>query len=229
MSEARKIFPMAAFAALLKGVEQEAQAASVKELLSFMTGREICDCGKPIASALCRAYIYEQHPELARMKGGDVVAMGDNVSVTQLPPLAKNELDAIFARMEGMMKAQEELTAKVASLETSLAGANAKLEETGKSLAFYKGKVEAFEESAKGEGEKVLVTSQAKVEEYIGKVDELLKMIEDVKKHGVVTVAAGGAAPAAGAAAAAPAAEEAAVPDSFGFGASAPSSDGFGF
>ncbi|AGW14496.1 hypothetical protein [Megalodesulfovibrio gigas] len=228
MSEARKIFPMAAFAALLKGVEQEAQAATVKELLSFMTGREICDCGVPVASALCRAYIYEQHPELARMKGGEVVAMGDNVSVTQLPPLAKNEVDALFARMEGMMKAKDELTTKVSALEVSLTEASAKLDETAKSMAFYKGKAEAFEAAAKGEGEKVLVTSQAKVEEYIGKVDELLKMIEDVKKHGVVTVATGGAAPAAGAAAA-PAAEEAAVPDSFGFGSSAPSSDGFGF
>ena len=59
-----------------------------------------------------------------------------------------------------------------------------------------------LEASMKDEGEKVIVASEAKVTEYIGKVDELLKMIEDVKKHGVVTVAAGGAAPAGDGAAA---------------------------
>lgn len=228
MSEARKIFPMAAFAALLKGVEQEAQAAQVKELLSFMTGRDICDCGKALATALCKAHIYEQHPELARMQGGEVVAMGDNVSVTPLPPMAKNEADALFGRMEGMKKDNEVLQTKVSELETAKAEVDAKLQETAKSMAEYKGKAEAFEQAGKGKGEEMLVASQAKVEEYIGKVDELLKMIEDVKKHGVVTVAAGGAA-AGGAAAAADAPAEDAVPDDFGFGASAPSSDGFGF
>ena len=55
-------------------------------------------------------------------------------------------------------------------------------------------KAKRLEASSKDEGEKVIVASEAKVTEYIGKVDELLKMIEDVKKHGVVTVAAGGAA-----------------------------------
>ena len=62
-------------------------------------------------------------------------------------------------------------------------------------------KAKKLEASMKDEGEKVIVASEAKVTEYIGKVDELLKMIEDVKKHGVVTVAAGGAAPAGGEAA----------------------------
>jgi pyridoxal biosynthesis lyase PdxS len=80
-------------------------------------------------------------------------------------------------------------------------------------------KVKSLEASMQSEGEKLIVASEAKVTEYIGKVDELLKMIEDVKKHGVVTVAAGGAAPAGAAAGTGSAPDAGGEPEAdFGFG-----------
>lgn len=227
MADARKIFSMSTFAAYIKGVNKEAQSANIKEMLEHLTGREIDADMQPFAEALGKAYVYEQHPELAKMKGKEVLNMGDNVSVTPMPAEAKAEADAVFARIEGYKKTLEEQAAKIKELEVAKAEFETKATALEKDVAEYKGKVEAYEASAKGEGDKVIVTSQQTVEEYIGKVNELLEQIENVKKHGVVTVAAGD-----GGAAAAPAeaAEESGgVPDDFGFGASGASSDGFGF
>lgn len=193
MSEARKTFPMSTFVSYLKGGEIN---QNVKDLLAFMTQKDINDEFKPFAAALAKAWIYEQHPELAKMKTGQVSGLGDNVSVGALPGDVMTCVDTIFGKLAEYHQTIADQGEAVKDLEAKLAGAEAKLAETEKALAEYKGKCEAFEASASGEGDKVIVNSQAKVEEYIGKVDELLAMIEDVKKNGVVTVAAG-AAPAA--------------------------------
>ncbi len=226
MSEERKIFPMSTFAAFLKGVQKDAQKGAVKEMLEHLTGRDLDDDMIPFAEAIGKAYVYEQHPQLVSMKDTEVLTMGDNVSVTPLPPETKAEADAVFARIENAKKTVVEQAETITSLEADNAQFASKNAELEKAVAEYKGKVEAFEASAKGDGDKIIVASQATVEEYIGKVKELLEQIEDVKKHGVVTVAAGGAAAGA---AAAPAEEAGGVPDDFGFGASGSDSDGFGF
>ncbi|SMF27477.1 hypothetical protein [Desulfovibrio gilichinskyi] len=223
MSEARKTFPMSTFVAYVKGGESN---NSVQELLSYMTQKDINAEFEPFAAALAKAWIYEQHPELAKMKTGQVAGLGENVSVGALPGDVMVQVDSIFTKLADYHTTINAQADAIKDLEVKLAAAEGKLSVSEKALAEYKGKCEAFEASGKGEGDKVIVTSQAKVEEYIGKVDELLALIEDVKKNGVVTVAAG--APAAGGAA--PAAGETNAPatggapeESFGFG-----SDPFG-
>jgi hypothetical protein len=186
---------MSTFAAYLKG-DKAAQKQTIVELLSFMTKKEIDAEFEPFAAALAKAWIYEQHPELAKMKKGDISGLGDNVSVVELPGETLGEVDGIFAKLAEYRKSIGELSAKLQKSEVALAETSAKLKETEKQLAAANGELSKLKASGKDEGDKVIVTSQAKVEEYIGKVADLLKMIEDVKKHGVVTVAAG--APAAG-------------------------------
>ena len=113
-----------------------------------------------------------------------------------------------------------------ASLNVLLGRVNAKggmtvLPAAAKAIASAVGR-----ESAKDAGEKVIVASEAKVVEYIGKVDELLKMIEDVKKHGVVTVSGGGAAAGGEAAGGSGEPEVGGAPSSdFGFGSDAFATD----
>ncbi|WP_027720405.1 hypothetical protein [Maridesulfovibrio zosterae] len=226
MSEARKTFPMSTFVSYIKGGESN---NSVQELLGYMTQKDIDAEFEPFAAALAKAWIYEQHPELAKMKTGQVAGLGENVSVGALSGDVMVQVDAIFGKLADYRSTGAAQAAKIQELETKLAAAEGKLGETEKAMAEYKGKCEAFEASSKGEGDKVIVTSQEKVEEYIGKVDELLKMIEDVKKHGVVTVASGavaeGAAPA-GDSAGAPATGGAPAED-FGFGSDPFSDEGW--
>ena len=65
MSEARKTFPMSTFVSYIKGGESN---NSVQELLGYMTQKDIDAEFEPFAAALAKAWIYEQHPELAKMK-----------------------------------------------------------------------------------------------------------------------------------------------------------------
>ncbi|WP_432738389.1 hypothetical protein [Maridesulfovibrio sp. FT414] len=228
MSEARKTFPMSTFVSYIKGGESN---NSVQELLGYMTQKDIDAEFEPFAAALAKAWIYEQHPELAKMKTAQVAGLGENVSVGALPGDVMVQVDSIFAKLADYRSTVAAQAAKVQELETKLAAAEGKLGQTEKAMAEYKGKCEAFEASGKDEGDKVIVTSQAKVEEYIGKVDELLKMIEDVKKHGVVTVAAGAvagaAAPAADAGSAGAPATGGAPAEDFGFGSDPFSDEGW--
>jgi hypothetical protein len=199
MAEARKVFPMNSFVSYLKGVDKEGNKKGVAEMVGFMAGMEIDAELAPFAAALAKAWIYEQHPELVRMSGGELGATAQNVSVSVLPPDVVAEVNAIFAKLTEYKKTNDEMAAKLAKVEKELAEKTAILKDVEVRMKTAEDKAKRLEASAKDEGEKVIVASEAKVVEYIGKVDELLKMIEDVKKHGVVTVAAGGAAPAAAA------------------------------
>lgn len=202
MAEARKVFPMNAFVSYLKGVDKEGNKKAVAEMVGFMAGMEIDAELAPFAAALAKSWIYEQHPELVRMSSGELGSTAQNVSVSVLPPDVVAEISAIFAKLAETKKANEEMSAKLATVEKELAEKTAILKDVEVRCKAAEDKAKKLEASMKDEGEKVIVASEAKVTEYIGKVDELLKMIEDVKKHGVVTVAAGGAAPAGGEAAA---------------------------
>ncbi len=196
MAEARKVFPMNAFVSYLKGVDKEGNKKAVAEMVGFMAGMEIDAELAPFAAALAKAWVYEQHPELVRMSSGELGTTAQNVSVSVLPPDVVAEISAIFSKLSETKKANEEMAAKLAKVEKELAEKTAILKDVEVRCKAAEDKAKKLEASMKDEGEKVIVASEAKVTEYIGKVDELLKMIEDVKKHGVVTVAAGGAAPA---------------------------------
>jgi len=196
MAEARKVFPMNTFVSYLKGIDKEGNKKGVAEMVGFMTGMEIDAELAPFAAALAKAWIYEQHPELVRMSGGELGSSAQNVSVSVLPPDVVAEVSAIFGKLSEAKKTLDEQATKLAAVEKELAEKTAILKDAEVRCKAAEDKANKLEASMKDEGEKVIVASEAKVTEYIGKVDELLKMIEDVKKHGVVTVAAGGAAPA---------------------------------
>lgn len=208
MSEARKIFPMDTFVAYLKGEGTE----SVDELLAYMTQKDLDADSTPFAAALVKAWIYEQHPELTKMSKGQVVELGQSVSVAPMPVKAKAEIDEVFdklAEYKGQINAKE---AKIAELNTTLAAKDAE-------VAALAAKVKEFESQKKGEAEALFVTTEARIVEFTGKLEALLKEVEEVKKTGVVVAGvagvAAGAAPATEGGAGAPA--EAGAGDDFGF------------
>ncbi|EPR44423.1 hypothetical protein dsx2_1784 [Desulfovibrio sp. X2] len=224
MAEARKTFPMSTFAAYLKGAGKEGQKQNITELLSFMTGSAIDAEGEPFAAALAKAWIYEQHPELAKMAAGQVGGLGDNVSVVELPEGVKSDVAAIFAKLGEYRKTIADQKTRVAELEKKLAETEGKLAETSKAMADYKGKYEALEASGKGEGEKVIVAAEEKVTGLNTQLGDLAGEIEKVKSSIIAILKA---APAGGAAGGAAASETAgagapevggAPADTFGFG-----------
>jgi hypothetical protein len=194
MSEARKIFPMDTFVAYLKGDG----SASVAEMLGYLTQKDLDTESVPFAAALAKAWIYEQHPELTKMSKGQMVELGQSVSVAPMPVKAKTEVDEVFAKLaeyKGQINAKaakiDELTKALAAKEGEVAALTAKVKE--------------FEGQKKGEAESLFVTTEARIVEFTGKLEALLKEVEEVKKTGVVVagvagVAAAGAAPAAEAA-----------------------------
>jgi len=226
MAEARKVFPMNTFVSYLKGTDKEGNKKGVAEMVGFMAGMEIDAELAPFAAALAKAWIYEQHPELVRMSSGELGSTAQNVSVAVLPPDVVAEVNAIFAKLTESKKTIDEQTAKLAKVEKELAEKTAILKDVEVRMKAAEDKAKRLEDSAQGAGEKVIVASEAKVVEYIGKVDELLKMIEDVKKHGVVTVSGGGAAAGGEAAGGSGEPEVGGAPSSdFGFGSDAFATD----
>ncbi|EFL50550.1 conserved hypothetical protein [Solidesulfovibrio fructosivorans JJ]] len=226
MAEARKVFPMNAFVSYLKGVDKEGNKKAVADMVGYMAGMEIDAELAPFAAALAKAWIYEQHPELVRMSSGELSSSAQNVSVSVMPPDVVAEVNAIFAKLTETKKANEELAAKLEKVEAELAEKTAILKDVEVRCKAAEDKAGKLEASMKDEGEKVIVASEAKVTEYIGKVDELLKMIEDVKKHGVVTVAGGGAAAGGEASSGSGEPEVGGEPSSdFGFGSDAFATD----
>ena len=214
MSEERKTFPMSTFVSFISGEGKEAQAQNINDLLAYLTGADIDADNEMFAAALAKSWVYEQHPELVSMKAAEIAEKGDNVSVA---PLADADaVEAIFAKLAEYKSTVATQATAVADLEKKYAEAAAKLEQTEKDLAEYKGKCEAFEASAKGTGDEVIVASKAVVDEYVAQVAELTKAIEDIK-NGVATMAVAAPAADGAAPAAADAAPESSAGDDFGF------------
>ncbi|MFP5239222.1 MAG: hypothetical protein ACLGQW_05260 [Acidobacteriota bacterium] len=201
-----KVFPMNTFISYLKGMDKEGQKKSVVEMVGYMADTVIDEELAPFAKAIAKAWIYEQHPEVISMSANQLASSGKNVSVPKLPTETMGEINALFAKLAEYKTTAVAQAEELATVKADLAAKSAMLTDVEAKLKVAEASVKRFEESSKQESEKLIVAPLAKVNEYIGKVDELLKMIEDVKKHGVVTVAAGGAggAPAAGGAAAEP-------------------------
>ena len=203
-----KVFPMNTFMSYLKGVDKDGQKKGVTELVGYMADTTVDEELAPFAAAIAKAWIYEQHPEVIAMSPAQLAAAGKNVSVPKLPAESIGEVGALFAKLGEYKTTINAQAEELAAVKGDLAAKSATLADVETKLKAAEASVKRFEDSSKQESEKLLVAPLGKVNEYIGKVDELLKMIEDVKKHGVVTVASGGgSAPAGGGAPAAAAAE----------------------
>jgi phosphoglycolate phosphatase-like HAD superfamily hydrolase len=212
MSEARKIFPMDTFVAYLKDDEDN----SVTEMLGYLTQKTLDDDFAPFAAALSKAWIYEQHPELTKMSKGQVMELGQSVSVAPMPVKAKAKVDEVFDKLADYKAQINAKTEEVEELTKTLADRDAKIAE-------LTAKVKEFEDQKKGKAEELFVTTEARIVEFTGKLEALLKEVEEVKKTGVVVAGVAGAAATAGAASSgdgAPA--EAAAGDGFGFSGGAP-------
>ncbi len=208
MSEARKVFPMTTFVSYLKGES----GADLGELLQYMTQKELDADFMPFAAALAKAWVYEQHPELTQLSAGQITELGEKVSIAPLPMRAMDQVNEVFDTLADYKAQIVSGQAKVAELEETVAAKDAKIADLEK-------KVKEFESEKKGEAEQLFVTTEARVEEFTKKLEELLKEVDEVKKTGVVVAgvaAAAGAAPAAEAAASGAPAEEGAG-DDFGF------------
>jgi hypothetical protein len=218
MSEARKIFPMDTFVAYMKGEAND----QVQEMLGYIVQRDVDAQFAPFAAALAKAWIYEQHPELTKMSKGQMVELGQSVSVAPLPVRAKAEVDAVFAALDGYVAKIQAAEAKIAELGATIAAKDAE-------IAKLQAKVKEYESEKKGEAEKLFVTTEARVAEFTAKLEELLKQVEEVKKTGVVVAGvagvAAGAAAAAGGDTGAPAQAEAGSDFGFSGGAADPFSD----
>ncbi len=186
MAEARKVFPMQTFVYYLKG-KPGSYNQDVLELLSFLTQKEVDKEFAPFASALTKYWVYEEHPELTRLKKEEVSDLGENISVRTLPADVQEEVDAVFAKLKEYRDTIAQQKEKIAELEGLL-------EENKKKIAELESKVSDYEAQIRGEGERLIIASASKVEDYIKKVDDLLAKIEEVKKHGVVAVSAEGVA-----------------------------------
>ncbi|MDZ7758764.1 MAG: hypothetical protein U5L00_00685 [Desulfovermiculus sp.] len=221
MADARKVFPMQTFVSLLRS-PAGTYKQDVMELLQFATQQDVDKELAPFASALTKAWIYEQHPELARLRKEEVTELGDNVSIMSLPAEAQEEADTVFSKLNEYRQTVEEQKDKLAKYEGTL-------EENKKKIAALESKVADYEAQMKNEGEKQILASASKVEDYLKKVDELLAKIDEVKKHGVVTVSGEGGAAASPETAAAGGGPSEPEPD-FGFGGGgAAGDDEFGF
>ncbi|WP_243439598.1 hypothetical protein [Fundidesulfovibrio soli] len=199
-----KVFPMNTFISYLKGMDKEGQKKSVVEMVGYMADTVIDEELAPFAKAIAKAWIYEQHPEVISMSANQLASSGKNVSVPKLPAETMNEINDLFAKLAEYKTTAATKAEELAAVKADLAAKTAMLADVEAKLKVAEASVKRFEESSKQESEKLIVAPLAKVNEYIGKVDELLKMIEDVKKHGVVTVSGGGAPAAGGGAAAEP-------------------------
>lgn len=215
MADARKTFPMSVFTAYIKGENLEAQKRNVAEMLGFMTKKDVDDEFFPFAAALSKAFAYEQHPELAKMKAGDVAGLGDSVSVVELPADVQAQVDAIFEKLACYRTTIATQKSKIDELESSLADASAKLKVADAAAKEYKAKADQLEASAKSEGDKVIVAAEKTVTELGTKMTELSAEIEKAKA-GIIAILK--AAPAAGGAGAAEAVVEEEAVDEFDLG-----------
>jgi len=199
---------MTTFVSYLKGES----GADLGELLQYMTQKELDADFMPFAAALAKAWVYEQHPELTQLSAGQITELGEKVSIAPLPMRAMDQVNEVFDTLADYKAQIVSGQAKVAELEETVAAKDAKIADLEK-------KVKEFESEKKGEAEQLFVTTEARVEEFTRKLEELLKEVDEVKKNGVVVAgvaAAAGAAPAAEAAASGAPAEEGAG-DDFGF------------
>ena len=220
MADARKVFPMQTFVSYIRGNPGQYNQ-DVLELLQFVTGQEVDKEFAPFASALSKAWIYEQHPDLAKLKREEVTELGENVSISSLPTAEQEEVNNLFYQLQEYKQTIEEQKSKIAEYEGTL-------EENKKKIASLESKVEDYEKQMQNEGEKKISASESKVDDYLKKVDELLEKIEKVKQEGVVTVSGGGQGGGGAAASDSGGGSSEPEPD-FGFGGGGTSDGEFGF
>ena len=244
MSDERKIFPMETALGVLANEEGE----DVLGFMSFAAQRDVCECCRPVVSPVVRGWLMSLQPEFVGATSDPSFGtpvwvaqykdrLGDNISVPAMPESEVASLAAVLDSLQAMVQTAEAKTVEAAEAVATV-----------KKLEPFKAKAEKLEAAKVALEDKVkaLTEEVAKLKKdaaaYVGKVaiDQvgLEKSVTDMVASAVkealakLPVGVAGAAVAGEAAAEGSApAEEAGggVPDTFGFGTSGASDDGFGF
>ncbi|MFW6323764.1 MAG: hypothetical protein ACOC0U_01760, partial [Desulfovibrionales bacterium] len=151
MAEAKKVFPMDTFSAYLKGGAAQGYNRNVKELLSFLTQKDIDEDFQLFAAAVSKAWIYEQHPEMARMAGHELSRYGESVAVTPLPEDVLEISNAVFARLEEYRQTIAEQKEKIEALEKKTA-------EDQKAIGGLEGRIKEYERQNQAGEEKIVAS-----------------------------------------------------------------------
>lgn len=253
MSDAgRRIFKMET----ALGVLANQGGADVLDFLGFVISRSVDECCRPAVAPMAKGWLYSMNPEFMKVPFDGTTSfnawcneqkgrLGDNVSLEPMPAAEVAGIHTLMDTVEAALQdAQDKAAEAAAALEAQKAA-----EANAKAMAPFKAKAEELEKKVAQLEEKnkglagELAEEKAKSAAFSGKVaideKEIEKTLKDIitRTVGSMSFAAGAAAGTAGAegAAAEPAAFDAptdsagAVPDTFGFGASGASDDGFGF
>ncbi len=247
--EARRVFKMETILGVIAGKS----GADVTELLGYLAQRNLCPEEVGAVAPIAKGWLYSLEPRFMQCAYTEsepfddwarkhAATLGDNVS---LEPIAAAEMAGIAVVLDRMADAKAAQAAQAGEISDLKAKVDA--------LAPFEGKTAALEKQVAdltGKLEKAkadLTAAQQELKGFDGKIainekeiessvkDMVSKAVKDALANLPVGAAVAGAAVAADAAEAAPAGfdEPAAsgndVPDDFGFGASGPGNDGFGF
>ncbi len=245
--EGRRMFKMDAVLGLIAGKN----GAAVSDLLGYLAQRDLAAEDEAAVAPIAKGWLFSQHPPFMQCAYSEVGSyedwvkkecgrLGDNVSLQPIPAAELAAINGVLDRIaeykatiaaqageiEGLKGQVKELTPfkgqaadlekKLAQSEQKVQGLNGDIGNLRKELAPFQGKVAIDEKE---------IESSVK--------DIVSRAVKDALKN--LPVAAAGAAAVAGDAAAEPASFEESsssdggVPDTFGFGASGASDDGFGF
>ena len=250
--EGRRVFPMETALGVVAGKGGD----DVLDFMGYAVGRSVCDDCRPALSPMVKGWLYSLNPDFMKAEFDENISydtwlgeqkrkFGDNLSI---PPMPDRELAGINALLETVEAAKRHAEDKEAEAEEAQAAKDAADAEI-KALTPFKKKAEDLEAKVAGleEKNKALAAEVAELKEKLAAFDgkvaidekEIEKSVKDIVTRAVGSIAAAGgvvagAAAAEGGDAAAPAdfdsgSSSGGVPDDFGFGASGPSDDGFGF
>ncbi len=244
MSEAaRRVIKMETVLGLISGKGGD----DVSDLLAFLTQRDLNSQEEALVAPLAKAWLCSKHPPLLEgpYKAADIYEdwvkkamqrLGSNVSVHPIPeeemaPIAGvldlivagkqqvAEQAATIAELEEKIAELEPFTKKAAELEKKVTQLNGTIEKNTKEIGDLKKQTAEF----KGK----VPVAEAELNDTIK--DIVTKALKDAVKSVPMGAAVGAAAGEAMAEEAAAEDTSGGVPDTFGFGASGASDDGFGF
>ncbi len=235
------------------GVIANQSGADVLDFLGFAISRSVCECCRAGVAPIVKGWLYSLNPDLMKYPFDGSTSFngwvneqkgrfGENVSLEAMPAA---EVAGIHSMLDQVEKAFQDAKDSAAAAEAA-AKAQKAAEDQAKTLAPFKAKAEDLEkklaqlEDKNKAAAKDLADAKAKLASFDGKVaineNEIEKAVKDIITKTIGTMSFAGAVGATAEAGAAPeaTAEErtdsaGAVPDTFGFGASGASDDGFGF
>ncbi|UZP67237.1 hypothetical protein N1030_16830 [Desulfovibrio mangrovi] len=246
--EARRVFKMETILGVIAGKS----GADVADLLGYLAQRELSTEELGAVAPIAKGWLYSLEPRFMACAYSEevvfeewaqkqVATLGDNVSIEPIPAA---EMAGISVVLDKMAEAKATIAAQVAEV--------AELKGKVAELAPFEGKTATLEKQVAdltGKLDKAkadLTAAQKELKTFDGKVaineKEIESSVKDMVSKGLKEALANlpvGAAVAGAVAGEAAAADEPAgfedssssgeVPDTFGFGASGASDDGFGF